>query len=139
VGSILFRKAAAMAVQAFVLRQQWEEFYRVLHERPVPRTYSELFAPGVDVRDPAGRWRGVRAWSAEEREAITAGLWAKIVDVLASSDITIVEIDFCNPAEWPGHCPPQATFIHRLSDGRSRQLRIHYPAEHSRSDETAPG
>jgi len=51
------------------------------------------------------------------------------MDVLASSDITILEIDFCNPVEWPGHCPPQATFIHRLSDGRTRQLQIHYPAE----------
>jgi hypothetical protein len=60
------------------------------------------------------------------------------MDVLASGDITIVEIDFSNPAEWPGHCPPQATFIHRLSDGRSRQLRIHYPAEHPRPGETGP-
>jgi RNA polymerase sigma factor (sigma-70 family) len=109
-------------------RRQWEEFYRVLHDRPVPRTYRELFIPDVDVRDPAGHWRGVSAWSAEEQEAITLGVRARITGVLASSSITIVEIDFCNPAEWPGHCPPQATFIHRLSDGRSRQLRIHYPA-----------
>ena len=120
-------------------RRQWDEFYRVLHERPVPRTYSELFAPDVDVRDPAGHWCGIRAWSAEERKAIALGVRARIVDVLASSDITIVEIDFCNPAEWPGHCPPQATFIHRLRDGRSRQLRIHYPAEHPRPGETGPG
>ena len=56
------------------------------------------------------------------------------MDVLASGDITILEIDFSNPAEWPGHCPPQATFIHRHSDGRTRQLQIHYPAEHSPSD-----
>jgi len=48
--------------------------------------------------------------------------------VLSSRDITIVEIDFINPADWPGHCPPHATFGHRLADGRSRQLRIHYPA-----------
>jgi hypothetical protein len=58
--------------------------------------------------------------------------------VLASSDITILEIDFSNPAGWPGHCPPQATFIHRLSDGHSRQLRIHYPGEDSRPDQTGP-
>jgi RNA polymerase sigma-70 factor (ECF subfamily) len=113
-----------------VRRQQWAEFYRIVHDRPVPRTYSELFTPDVDVRDPAGHWHGVSAWSAEEREAIALGVRARILDVLASGDITIVEIDFCNPAEWPGHCPPQATFIHRLSDGRSGQLRIHYPAEH---------
>jgi len=112
-------------------RQQWGEFYRIVHDRPVPRTYTELYAPDVDVRDPAKHWHGVSAWSAEEREAITVGVRARVVDVLASSDITIVEIDFCNPAEWPDHCPPQATFIHRLSDGRSRQLRIHYPAGHS--------
>jgi len=119
-------------------RRQWGEFYRIVHDRPVPRTYQEFFAPDVDVRDPAGHWRGVTAWSAEEREAITVGVRAKIMDVLASGDITIVEIDFSNPAEWPGHCPPQATFIHRLSDGRSRQLRFHYPAEHPRPGETGP-
>jgi len=60
------------------------------------------------------------------------------MDVLASGDISVIEIDFCNPAEWPGHCPPQATFVHRLSDGRSRQLSIHYPAEHPRSGDAGP-
>jgi len=122
--------ASAAAAQ----RQQWNQFYRVLHERPIPRTYEQLFAPDVDVRDPAGHWHGINAWSAEEREAITVGVRATIVDVLASSDITILEIDFSNPAEWPDHCPPQATFVHRLGDGRTRQLQIHYPAEHPRSD-----
>ena len=97
----------------------------VMHERPIPRTYEELFSPEVDVRDPAGHWHGISAWSAEEREAITLGVRATVRDVLTSSDITVVEIDFCNPAEWPGHCLPQATFIHRLSDGRTRQLQIH--------------
>ena len=119
-------------------RRQWDEFYRIVHDRPVPRTYQELFAPDVDVRDPAGHWHGVTAWSAEERAAITLGVRAKIMDVFASGGITIVEIDFSNPAEWPDHCPPQATFIHRLNDGRSRQLRIHYPAEHPRSGGPGP-
>ena len=109
-------------------RKQWEEFYRLVHEQPVARTYQELFAPDVDVRDPAGQWHGIKAWSAEEREAITLGVRAALVGVLASSNITVLEIDFSNPATWPDHCPPQATFVHRLSDGRSRQLRIHYPA-----------
>ena len=108
-------------------RRQWEEFYRLVHQQPVPRTYTELFAPDVDVRDPAGRWYGVEAWSAEERGAITLGVRATITGVLASSDITVLEIDFANPPAWPDHCPPQATFVHRLSQGRSRQLRIHYP------------
>jgi RNA polymerase sigma factor (sigma-70 family) len=108
-------------------RQQWTEFYREVHDRPVPRTYHQLFAPDVEVCDPAGQWHGISAWSAEERAAISVGVRASVIGVLASPGITIIEIDFSNPAEWPGHCPPHATFVHRLRDGRSRQLRIHYP------------
>ena len=40
-------------------RTQWEEFYRLVHHQPVPQTYQELFTPDVDVRDPAGHWRGI--------------------------------------------------------------------------------
>lgn len=115
-------------------RERWEDFYRDLHERPSPATYQDLFAPDVDVRDPAGHWCGIREWSAEERGAISVGVRARIVGVLASHDITVLEIDFSNPAEWPDHCPPHATFVHRLSDRRSRQLRIHYPGEHPEPD-----
>ena len=112
-------------------RTQWEEFYRLVHHQPVPQTYQELFTPDVDVRDPAGHWCGIKAWSAEERDAITLGVHASIVGVLASSEFTVLELDFSNPETWPDHCPPQATFVHRLSEGRSRQLRIHYPGERS--------
>ncbi|HEX7658652.1 MAG TPA: nuclear transport factor 2 family protein [Pseudonocardiaceae bacterium] len=107
----------------------WQEFYRTLHERPVPRTYRDLFAADVEVRDTVGQWHGIKAWSAEERVAISLGVRASIVDVLAGNGITIVEIDFHNPPEWPGHCPPQATFVHRLHDGRSARLLIHYPRQ----------
>jgi RNA polymerase sigma factor (sigma-70 family) len=120
-------------------RTQWEEFYRLVHQQPVPQTYQELFAPDVDVRDPAGHWFGIEAWSAEEREAIALGVRASIVGVLASSKLTVVEVDFSNPETWPDHCPPQATFVHRLSEGRSRQLRIHYPGEHSPHDDSEQG
>lgn len=108
-------------------RRTWAEFYRLLHERPVPRTYRDLFAADVDVRDTAGRWHGIEQWSAEEREAIAVGVRATVVNVLASSDITVLEVDFSNPAEWPDHCPPHATFVHRLREGRCDRLRIDYP------------
>ena len=108
-------------------REQWEGFYCAVHERPAAGTYRDLFADDVDVRDRSGHWSGVETWSAHEREAIAAGVRATVVDVLAGNDVTVVEIDFTNPAEWPDHCPPQATFVHRLDDGRSRRLRIHYP------------
>jgi RNA polymerase sigma-70 factor (ECF subfamily) len=112
-------------------REQWEDFYRTLHEHPAPRTYRDLYARDVDVSDPGGRWVGVGDWSAHEREAIELGVRATVVNVLAGRDMTVIEVDFTNPAPAPGHCPPQATFVHRLERGRSRQLRIHYPLEPS--------
>jgi Sigma-70, region 4 len=51
---------------------------------------------------------------------------AKIVGVWASSDLTILEIDFINPAWAADHCPPRSTFVHHLTDGRSKRLDIHY-------------
>lgn len=109
--------------------EQWEAFYRTLHEHPTPRAYEELFVPDVDVRDRSGRWVGVEDWSAHERGAIALGVRATITGLLASRDVTVVEIDFTNPPTARDHCPPQATFVHRLDRGRSRQLRIHYPVD----------
>src|SRR5262249_30189171 len=88
-------------------REQWEDFYCPRHEQPAPRTYRELFAQDVEVRDRGGRWVGVGDWSAHEREAIELGVRATVVDVLAGRDVTVIEIDFTNPAAAPGHCPPQ--------------------------------
>ncbi len=131
--NLLASAAATTALTHRVLemarRDAWEEFYRELHERPVPRTYQDLFAVDVDVRDSTGQWHGVSAWSAEERGAVALGVRATVVDVVASPDLTVVEIDFSNPNQWPDHCPPHATFVHRLRDGRSASLRIHYPCD----------
>lgn len=110
-------------------REQWEGFYRAVHERPTPGTYRDLYVDDVDVCDRSGLWHGVETWSAHEREAIALGVRATVVDVLAGQDVTVVEVDFANPPESAGHCPPQATFVHRLDQGRSRRLRIHYPIE----------
>ena len=110
-------------------RDEWHAFYGALHEQPLPRTYRELFAPDIDVRDTTGHWVGIRQWSAHERTAITVGVRATIVTLLASRDLTVLEIDFTNPVQQPHHCPRHATFVHRLDDGRSRHLRIHYPTD----------
>jgi RNA polymerase sigma-70 factor, ECF subfamily len=107
-------------------RREWEQFYAELHEAPVPRTYRDAFAHDVDVTDGIGRWRGLQDWSAHEREAVQLGVRATIVGLAASRDITILEIDFANPAWAADHCPPRSTFVHRLSAGRSQRLDIHY-------------
>jgi hypothetical protein len=89
-------------------RAQWEHFYAELHKTPVPRTYRDTYAADIEVRDTAGRWSGIDAWSAHEREAIMLGVRAQIVGIWASSDLTILEIDFTNPTGHPITAHPAA-------------------------------
>ncbi len=107
-------------------RTQWEHFYAEVHQTPIARTYRDVYASQVRVRDSANSWTGVAAWSEHEREAIELGVRARIVGLAASRDTTILEIDFRNPAWAEDHCPPRSTFVHRLEAGRSHRLDIHY-------------
>lgn len=107
-------------------RAEWQGFYAELLEAPVPRTYRDTFRPDCEVRDTVAHWSGIDEWSAHEREAIMIGVRARLLDIRASSDLTIIEIDFVNPASASDHCPPRSTFVHHLVDGRSRRLDIHY-------------
>src|SRR2546427_9685440 len=90
----------------------------------MPRPYRATYAPDVEVTDRHGRWQGVREWSDHERAAIVLGVRARIVGLIASRDITVIEIDFTNPDWASDHCPPRSTFVHRLAGGRSRRLDI---------------
>jgi RNA polymerase sigma-70 factor (ECF subfamily) len=104
----------------------WAAFYALLHEAPMPRTYRDTYTDDVCVRAEDGCWRGINAWSAHEREAINLGVRAQLIGLVASNDTTVVDIDFHNPDWAADHCPPRATFVHRLERGRSRRLDIHY-------------
>ncbi len=79
-----------------------------------------LNATDVEVTDRNGRWQGVREWSDHERAAIVLGVRARIVGLIASRDITVIEIDFTNPAWASDHCPPRSTFVHRLAGAGDR-------------------
>lgn len=129
-GEALLNEAADSALSHADLQRQrrseWEDFYAELHQAPVAETYRATYAPQVEVSDGVGRWRGVMEWSTHEREAIEIGVRATIVGVVASRDITVLDIDFTNPAWADDHCPPRSTFVHRLSAGRSRRLDIRY-------------
>ena len=107
-------------------RADWESCYADLHERPVPRTYRATYAADVVVSDLNNTWRGIRERSDHERDAIVLGVRARIVDVVAGSDVTVLEIDFTNPDWAADHCPPRSTFVHHLTDGRSGRLAIQY-------------
>ena len=107
-------------------RAQWEDFYSEVHEKPERRSYEAIYTPDVEVTDHRGRWQGIREWSSHEREAIVLGVRARIVGLVASREITVVEVDFTNPDWAAGHCPPRSTFVHRLADERSQRVDIHY-------------
>ena len=129
-GDALLNEAAGSALSRADLqwerRCEWEGFYAQLHEAPVPETYRDTYAPHVEVSDGVGQWRGVEDWSTHEREAIEIGVRATIVGLVASRDLTVLDIDFANPAWADDHCPPRSTFVHRLCVGRSHRLDIHY-------------
>lgn len=109
-------------------RREWESFYGELHATPEPRTYRDLFFGDVTVRHGNTSWRGIDAWSAEEREAIEVGVRARLSGLAASRDLTVLEIDFQNPRWAADHCPPSTTFVHHLRGGRSARVEIHYHA-----------
>jgi RNA polymerase sigma-70 factor (ECF subfamily) len=106
----------------------WASFYQQLHELPEPGTYRDLYRGDVTVQDPTNCWRGVHDWAAEERAAIEIGVRAEITGLTATTDLTVLEIDFHNPPWAAGHCPPSSTFVHHLRGGRSARLDIYYHA-----------
>lgn len=128
-GALLDEAAGSALSHAHLQRErrcEWEGFYCQLHEAPVAETYRDTYAPHVEVSDGVGQWRGVEDWSTHEREAIEIGVRATIVSLVASRDLTVLDIDFANPAWADDHCPPRSTFVHRLCAGRSLRLDIHY-------------
>jgi RNA polymerase sigma-70 factor (ECF subfamily) len=107
---------------------EWASFYRQLHERPEARTYGGLYRHDVIVQDGTGCWRGIQDWSAEERTAIDLGVRAQVVGLAATTDLTVLDINFQNPPCAAGHCPPSSTFVHHLRGGRSASVDIYYHA-----------
>ena len=107
-------------------RDEWGSFYRELQKVPEPATYLDLYHRDVTVRDRAGQWHGLDAWSAEERDAIQIGVRATLGGLVAGRKLTALEIHFHNPPLAPVHCPPSATFVHRLLHGRSARVDIYY-------------
>ena len=107
-------------------RAEWEGFYAELHRVPELRTYRDTHELDVQVSDGDGHWQGLVEWSNHEREAITLGVRAEIVGLVAGTSVTVLEIDFTNPSWADDHCPPRATFVHHLTDKRSQRLDICY-------------
>jgi len=69
-----------------------------------------------------------RVWE----ENLEAGVKLHPTNVLASKDVTVIEGDFENPHDDPGHCPPATSIVCFYGDGKIRRLRQYY-APHTES------
>ena len=75
---------------------------------------AELVAPGLLVR--GDRDFAVRAMNAD----LAAGVRQRLASVVAGRDVVIWETDLTSP----GHCPPSAVWVHRLTGGRTRTMTL---------------
>jgi RNA polymerase sigma-70 factor (ECF subfamily) len=56
----------------------------------------------------------------------SAGVTKEVRAVAVSGDVMVWETDFLNPRHDPAHCPPGLVWLHDLTDGRTRRLRLAY-------------
>lgn len=69
------------------------------------------------------------------REAIIAGMAKDLDDgvrqrllhVVASADVLIWETEILNPPDKPFHCPPNAVWLHKMHQGRVRNMTLYHP------------
>jgi len=57
---------------------------------------------------------------------IEAGVRLSLLRVVASTELTVVEGAFCNPADAPYHCPPFTTQIYRHRGEEVTSLHLVY-------------
>jgi RNA polymerase sigma factor (sigma-70 family) len=57
---------------------------------------------------------------------LDSGMKMHPTNVLASKDVTVVEVDFENPSDDPLHCPPSTSFVYFYRGGRVHLLRQYY-------------
>ncbi len=91
-------------------------------------TLADALLPDAELRsewDPHV-YRGPREIAEGLREEIDAGVRFRVLDVVASSDLTVVEGRFENPADAPDHCPPVTTQLYVHEGDAIRTMRLHY-------------
>jgi RNA polymerase sigma factor (sigma-70 family) len=71
-------------------------------------------------------YRGAREIAEGLQLDIDAGVHLRILDIVAGSDVTVVEGAFENPAGAPDHCPPVTTQLFIHEGDAIRAVRLHY-------------
>jgi RNA polymerase sigma-70 factor (ECF subfamily) len=92
-------------------------------------TVAELADPSMTMAGwwgavPNGRDLLVRILSMDADD----GVRERVVDVSASTRVTLMECELVNPPWDPTHCPPRVLWVVTVRDERIRGVRLHHPA-----------
>jgi RNA polymerase sigma-70 factor (ECF subfamily) len=87
-----------------------------LHESWKP-TVKTVFAPAVTMH-------GFSPLIQSANCDLEAGVRERLTDVVASRDILIYQTDLISPPDDPEHCPPAATWLLSLDEGRVSRFRL---------------
>jgi RNA polymerase sigma-70 factor (ECF subfamily) len=102
--------------------------YRSLAARD-PDAYVAMFAPDADIASSGLVMQGRDQIRAMCEQDLDDGAGTRLVDVVSSAAITVIESKFVNPPDDPQHCPPAVTQVlfHDGTDQVRRALGYFQP------------
>jgi RNA polymerase sigma factor (sigma-70 family) len=85
----------------------------------------EAWKPTVETFHPSfGLMHGFSPLIQGANCDLEAGVQQRLTDVVASREILIWQTDLINPTDDPEHCPPAATWLLSLDEGRISRFRL---------------
>jgi len=91
--------------------------------------YLAMFAPDADIAASGLVVRGRDQIRRMCEQDLRDGIGTRLIDVVSSAAITVIESEFVNPPDDPLHCPPAATHVlfHDGADHVRRSLGYLHP------------
>lgn len=106
-------------------RRQAEWTIDSLNRGEVGVALRETWKPTVEIFSPAtGAMHGVSSLIEGANCDLDAGVRQRLTGVVASRDILIWQTDVISPPDDPEHCPPAATWLLWLDEGRVSRFRL---------------
>jgi hypothetical protein len=94
-----------------------------------PEPYAAMFAPGADITASGLVVRGRDQIRQMCEQDLKDGIGTRLVDVVSSAAITVIEFEWVNPPDDPEHCPAGGTQVlfHDGTDQVRRSLGYFHP------------
>ncbi|QUQ63012.1 RNA polymerase sigma factor [Kutzneria sp. CA-103260] len=120
--------ADAGAVNAASAREAVETL-AVAERGEFPALVADRWLPEFEFVAGNGVIRGGRDLALYGMDSdLTAGVRQRLVQAVASRDVTIWTMDLVNPPDDPEHCPPGVVWVMTRRQGRVAKLRLFHPA-----------